>query len=229
MHTAFTKNKVIKATFISEIKNRFLCEVSINGIITCCYVPSSCRLDNFLDLVGKEVLLIPTSSRCAKTPYSLLAIAYKSNYIILNSSLANYAVGQALTSRRFSSLGKRSSIKKEIYVGGYKCDFFIRDTETLIEVKSIITTDSFARFPSVFSLRAIDQLQSIKNHLKNGKPACYIIASLNPYVKEVIIDKQTPFYQVFSECLSLGMKTIAVSCQFKNAQISLRKVLEITV
>ena len=130
MQTEFTRDKLIKAIFISEIKNRFLCEVSIDGIKTRCYVPSSCRLDNLLDLKGKEVLLIPTSSKNAKTSFSLLAIAYRSNYIILNSSLANYAVGQALTSRRFSSLGKRKLILRETYVGEYKSDFFISDTET---------------------------------------------------------------------------------------------------
>lgn len=227
MQTAFTKDKIIKAIFISEIRNRFLCEVSIDGLIVRCYVPSSCRLDNFLDLTGKIVLLTPTKSRGAKTPYSLLAIAYKNNYIILNSSLANYAVGQALTTKRFSFLGRRTTIQKEFYVGNYKSDFFIRETETLIEVKSIITTDAVARFPSVFSLRAIDQLQAIKNHLKNGKPACYIIASLNPYVKAIVVDEHTPFYQAFAECLSLGMKIMGVSCQVKDNKFSLHKVIEI--
>lgn len=229
MQLAFPKDKIVKAIFMSEIKNRFLCEVSISGMITRCYVPSSCRLDNLLDLIGKEVLLTATTSRFAKTPYSLLAIAYKKNYIILNSSLANYAVGQALTSRRFACLGKRKYIQKEIYVDNYKCDFFIRDTETLIEVKSIISTDLFVKFPSVFSLRAINQLQAIKKHLKEGKSACYIIVSLNPYVKAIVVDKQTPFYQVFAECLSLGMRAMGVACQIKDNQLSVRKTLEVMV
>lgn len=40
--------------FIQELKNRFLCEVEIDGESTVCYVPSSCHLSNFLDLKGKR-------------------------------------------------------------------------------------------------------------------------------------------------------------------------------
>lgn len=44
--------------FKQELKNRFLCEVEIDGESTVCYVPSSCHLSNFLDLQGKSVLLV---------------------------------------------------------------------------------------------------------------------------------------------------------------------------
>lgn len=49
--------------FIQELKNRFLCEVEIDGESTVCYVPSSCHLSNFLDLKGKSVLLALLSQR----------------------------------------------------------------------------------------------------------------------------------------------------------------------
>ena len=39
-------------TFIKESKNRFLCEVLVDKKITECYIPSSCRLDNFLELTA---------------------------------------------------------------------------------------------------------------------------------------------------------------------------------
>lgn len=40
--------------FKQELKNRFLCEVEIDGESTVCYVPSSCHLSNFLSLQGKK-------------------------------------------------------------------------------------------------------------------------------------------------------------------------------
>ena len=52
--------------FKQELKNRFLCEVEIDGESTVCYVPSSCHLSNFLDLQGKSVLLVPTQSKNAR-------------------------------------------------------------------------------------------------------------------------------------------------------------------
>ena len=49
--------KPIEGIFIREQKNRFICEVMVEDEIIECYVPSSCRLDNFIDLHGKRVLL----------------------------------------------------------------------------------------------------------------------------------------------------------------------------
>lgn len=227
MQSAFNQEGVVKGIFISEVKNRFLCEVAIAGVRTLCYVPSSCRISNFIDLCGKEVLLLPTATPYAKTAFSLFAVPYKKNYIFLNSSLANSIIGQNLNSRRFFLLGKRKVVSAEYCVNGYKCDFFIHDTETIVEVKSIISTENVAVFPSVFSQRALDQLQGIKRHLEQGKPACYIITSLNPYIKAIALDKQTPFFSVFNKCISLGMITLGVSCKIKENQLAIHKMVEI--
>lgn len=223
----FMKERILKGIFVEEVKNRFLCKVEIEGTITSCYVPSSCRLDNFLDLAGKDVLLLPTKSPHARTPFSLLAVAYKNNYIILNSSIANTLIGQNLRSRRFANLGRRKTISRECNVSGYKCDFFVQDTETLIEVKSVISTKTVASFPSIFSPRAIRQLEVLKKHLKSGKPVCYVIVSLNPYIKSIAVDKTTPFYTIFEECLSLGMMVLGVSCQIVDEKLSIKKMLKV--
>jgi DNA-binding sugar fermentation-stimulating protein len=220
-------DKVYKGTFLEEVKNRFLCRVKIEGTITLCYVPSSCRLDNFLDLVGKDVLLLPTKTPNAKTSFSLLAVPYKKSYILLNSSLANTLVGNCLNSRWFSVLGKRKTISKECNVDGYKCDFFVHDTETIIEVKSIISTEVDVAFPSVFSPRAIKQLKALKKQLGCGRPACFIIVSLNPYTRSIILDKSTPFYTVFNECLALGMKVLGFSCRIVSEELSIEKMLKV--
>lgn len=55
-----SNTNIVTGTFVKELKNRFLCEVVISGIPTECYVPSSCHLSNFLELRGKQVLLLPT-------------------------------------------------------------------------------------------------------------------------------------------------------------------------
>ena len=47
-------NDCVVGQFVRELKNRFLCEVVINGRVEECYIPSSCHLGNFLQLEGKE-------------------------------------------------------------------------------------------------------------------------------------------------------------------------------
>ena len=57
MQIVDTPQNFIEGIFVKELKNRFLCEVIIDGVSTICYVPSSCHLSNFLSLEGKQVLL----------------------------------------------------------------------------------------------------------------------------------------------------------------------------
>jgi len=53
----------VAGQFVRGLKNRFLCEVVIDGKVEVCYIPSSCHLSNFLQLERKEVLLMPTVAK----------------------------------------------------------------------------------------------------------------------------------------------------------------------
>ena len=67
MQTVEKSANYIEGIFVKELKNRFLCEVLVNGVATVCYVPSSCHLSNFLDLSNKKVLLVPTLTPGSRT------------------------------------------------------------------------------------------------------------------------------------------------------------------
>lgn len=211
--------KYITATFIKELKNRFLCEVEIDGEQVVCYVPSSCHLSNFLKLEGKKVLLVPTQTKNTRTQYALFAVPYKKSYIILNTSMANRAIENSIHSRRLSDLGKRKTVIKEHYVDGYKSDLFIKDTETIIEIKSVLSMGKDAKFPTVFSERSLEQLVKLKCLLRKGYTVRYIIVSLNPYLKSVSISQDTTFYKELYGCLERGMKISAFACRLKNYEV----------
>lgn len=204
MQTTFSE-EVKTGVFIKELKNRFLCEVEMNSERVVCYVPSSSHLGNYLNLYKKKVLLIPTSTPTARTPYALFAVPYKKNYIVLNTSMANHAIANSIQSRRFSFLGARKNVIKEHVVSGYKCDLYIEDTNTIVEIKSIISTDEIAVFPTVYSERTIKQLEILHQELLSGRKACFCIVSLHPYVKEIVIKKDTEFYWKLMTCTDLGM------------------------
>ena len=215
--------------FKRELKNRFLCEVDIDGESTVCYVPSSCHLGNFLQLEGKKVLLIPTQTKNARTPYALFAIPYRQSYILLNTSDANRAVENSIHSRRFSSLGKRKKVFKEHFVGGYKCDLFIEDTSTIIEVKSALSTNKNALFPTVFSERSLKQLKKLKQLLATGYTIRYMIVALNPYTKYINISQNTAFYTSLTDCLKHGMTLSAFTCRIKDNRIIIAREIPISL
>ena len=218
----------IKGRFVKELKNRFLCEVLIDNVLTECYVPSSCHLSNFLVLRGRPVLLLPTQTRNSRTKYALYAVPYKRNYIVLNTSMANKAIEQDIHSRRFSFLGQRSEIIKEHKVDGYKADLYIKDTDTIVEIKGAISLTPTAVFPTVYSERAINQLHMLRQLLEKGKRVCFMIVSLHPYVTEIVIDRNTFFYKELSSCVELGMVLHGFTCRLRDQAIVIDKQIPVS-
>lgn len=159
---------LIVGTFIKEEKNRFLCLVEVSGIETVCYIPSSCRLSNFLNLDGRQVLLRPIKSQKARTEYSVFAVKNRKGFIPIDLSIANRVVEKQLNSRGFSFLGKRKNVIREVMLDGYKTDLYINDTNTIIEIKSILSFNDETVFPTVYSERAVKQLIKIKDLLLQG-------------------------------------------------------------
>ena len=215
-------------TFKRELKNRFLCEVCIDGEDVVCYVPSSCHLSNFLKLEGKQVLLVPTQSQQSRTSYALYAVKYRRSYILLNTSMANRAIELSIGNRRFSFLKKRTHIIKEHTIYNYKTDLYLPDTDTLIEIKSIISTNKTGTFPTVYSERTINQLKQLQELLKQGHKVCFFIVSLCPTVKDISIDKNSVFYTEFMKCVQLGMHVSAYACRIRQGIPTISSVLPIS-
>lgn len=207
--------------FKKELKNRFLCLVEVDSEDTLCYVPASCRLSNFIDLTGREVLLLPIASSDARTRYSVYALSGRNGFILLNMSKANEVVANSLNSRHFSFLGKRVHIRKEYRVDGYKSDLYIEDTKTIVEIKSILSfaKDKVAYFPSVHSQRAIEQLMKLNNLLDAGYSVCYVFVSLNPQIKRLVINEEIQEYRdAFNCCVEKGMNVKGVSLKLINGE-----------
>lgn len=228
MQTVFSKD-MITGLFESELKNRFLCEVSIDGEKTVCYVPSSCHLGNFLKLHKRKVLLSSNKDIKSRTRYSLFAMPYKKSYIILNTSMANRAVENTIKSRKFNFLGKRRKILAEYKYDRYKCDLFIEDTNTIIEIKSVISIDDIAVFPTVYSERSINQLDELYCFLQKKANVEYYIVSLNPYVKKIVINKDTTFYKKIERCMAEGLAIRGFTARYRNGQLNIDKQLEIMI
>lgn len=198
--------------FETEIKNRFLCSVCINGETITCYIPSSCRLSNFIDLRGRTVLLKPNTASQARTAYTVYAVKCGRRFIPVTLVQVNSVVAAALNKRRFSFLGKRQEIMREHRIGNYKSDLYIVDTKTLIEIKSILSLEKEALFPSIYSERAINQLKEIRSLLDAGYRACYVLVSLNSGVEKVAINRSiADYYKLFQECVNKGMVCYAAS------------------
>lgn len=204
--------ELIIGIFKTELKNRFLCTVNVDGEDVTCYIPSSCRLSNFIDLSGRTVLLKQNLSSSTRTAYAVYAVKYGKQYILLNLAQANRVIESQLSRRYFSFLGKRKNISHEVRIDSYKTDLYIKDTDTVIEIKSILSFEKKAMFPTVYSERAVEQLRKLSHLLDEGHKVCYLFVSLNPRVKELYLNKDiVDYYDAFQECLEKGMIVQAFS------------------
>ena len=210
------ESPLIKATFLKESKNRFLCEVLINGTIELCYVPSSARLENFLKLKNKTVFLT-LNPPTAKTKYTLWSVLYRNKHILLNLKKVNSLVELAITNNLLQ-VGLYESITREKTLNSYKCDLFLSGQPNhVIEIKTIISTSKIGLFPTVHSARSISQLKELKSLLYKGFNVTYIITSLSSSLKEIDLNSEsTEFYSEFLNCVHAGMNIIPITLCFES-------------
>lgn len=213
--------------FKEELKNRFRCVVTIDNADTVCYVPSSSRLSNFVDLSNRVVMLRPVKNKNAKLRYAVFAVKYNRSFVLLDLTRVNKIIANQLSKRLFSLLGSRDSVTREKVVDGYKCDLYIEESDTIIEVKSVLAFTKDAVIPTVYSERGINQLTKIKHLLNAGHKVCYVIVSLYQGVERISINpEQKEYYKLFMECLDAGMKVLTVSLHMKCGEAFVKKKIE---
>lgn len=197
-----------EGVFINEIKNRFLCNVKINGQVHECHIPSSSRLENYLRLRNKKVLLTENEGKNTRTKYSVFAVKHYNSYILLNLSMANKLLAEQIK----ENIIKNNSPEKvytEKTIEDYKTDLFIEGSnqQLIIEVKGIISTKTNQIFPTVYSERAVAQLYKLQELLKSGWNITYYFISLSSTVKAITINSQfKDYWDLFQQCITLGMK-----------------------
>lgn len=196
---------MIRGYFIEEQKTRFLCNVLIEGEVVECYMPSSCKLGKIIDLSGREVLLKPVERKNSRTSMSIQAIKLEDQFVWVNLSDANRVIEEQIQKRCFSFLGNRTLIEREKNFGNYKADLYITKAKTIVEVKTVLSVENSASFPTYTVRRAERQLESILE-LLDSYTVCYIVVSLNPKTRVVNINESNSrFCELFRKCVAKGM------------------------
>lgn len=214
---AMVEKHLIHGVFIAENKNRFICRVAVDSEEIECYMPSSCRLEKLIDIRGCEVILRPNKSKSARTRYALYAVRKGRQFILINQNEPNRIVEACLHNRRFSFLGKRACIQREKTIDGYKCDLFLPETNTVIEIKSILSFGGKAEFPNVLPQRGTRQLKQLHSLMEKGVKVCYLLVSLNPQIREIRIGEEyAEFHSAFQKCINAGMLCKGLSIKIVN-------------
>lgn len=141
-----------KATFVKELKGRFLGEVILENIKVNCYISNSSHLSNILDITNKLVLLKTNKGNNLRTKYTLQAVNYDNTYLLLNLNYLNNIFGNFLEK-------KDLVIKREYIVHGYKTDYYILNENKIIEIKGVLSANKTAIYTFKKHNRAYLQLK----------------------------------------------------------------------
>lgn len=211
---------MIVGKFIEECSNRFLCLVELEGIVTECYVSSSSKLENYIDLKNKKVMLVENKGKKLRTKYTLQAAWINRRWVLLNLNCINDLIMEYLLKQK---LCDKDCILREHFVNEYKTDFFLPTLNMLMEGKGILSKSSQVIYPLVSCGRSIRQLQAIKNELQKGHKVRYIFVLMNPKITEIQLNsKESLFSKLFYECLAEGMDIQFYSVRQYNGKFYLK-------
>ena len=189
-----------------------------------CYVKSSSRLCNYVNLNGKFVFL--RKNQKSKFEYYIYAVKHKKSAILLCPSYANKIVYDSIHKRMFSFLGKRNNIAIEKQISNYKADFLIDDT--FIEIKSIISYEETVLFPTVYSERFKEQMLEFLNLLNDYYGYLFLIC-LNPYAKEIKINEQYVDFDLLKKNIEKGLIIKGFVIDFIKGLPIIKREIPITI
>ncbi|WP_284907569.1 DNA/RNA nuclease SfsA [Bacillus sp. lyk4-R2A-2] len=202
--------ETIRGIFVSEYKNRFLCNVLIDNEMVECYVPSSSRIQNYLDLKDCEVLLTKNKSSKSRTSLSLFAVNIQQSFVILNLNKVNSIIEELINRREIYKDNIFNVCREKVLENKYKSDLYLVDTEgnteIIIEAKGIISDQRDVYFPQVNSERSLEQLIKINELLLDGKKVHYYFVSLSPFTKKIHLKEDSDYTMLLKKCIVHGLE-----------------------
>lgn len=64
--------------------------------------------------------------------------------------------------------------------------------------------------------------------LKSGKKVCFCIVSLHPYLKEVVIDRNTEFYEELKQCMDRGLRLYAYTTRLEGSKLKIEHEIPVS-
>ncbi|MDP3386447.1 MAG: DNA/RNA nuclease SfsA [Eubacteriales bacterium] len=163
-------NQIVEATFVFR-PNRFVAEVSINGIQEDVHVKNTGRCKEIL-VASTKVYLEKSTNPNRKTNYSLVS-AYKGPMLInIDSQAPNQVVFEALKENRIRGFEDLRLIARERFYGNSRFDIYYERNDGkkgYIEVKGVtLEVEGLAMFPDAPTERGTKHIEEMVNVVREG-------------------------------------------------------------
>lgn len=164
--------------------NRFTVEFKMNGHLELAHLHDPGRLKELLiedtDMLIRYVETYKKTGR--KTKYDVIAIKYKKEWVLLNSSYHNKLVEEIIQNKKIDDLKNFHIHKPEYTHGNSRLDFLLKDSddeELFLEVKGCtLVIDNIAKFPDAPTKRGKKHVDELTDISKQSIQSAIIILVL---------------------------------------------------
>ena len=229
----FIKYKEVKKGVFIERPNRFIARVLVDGNEETVHVKNTGRCRELL-VNGATVYLSVADNPLRKTRYDLVGVEKVTPRGIIrvnmDSQIPNDAVNEWL--RQGNLFSENAVIKREVFYGKSRFDFYIEDNDRKIflEVKGVtLENDGVVSFPDAPTERGIKHINELSACLRDGYEAYVIFV-----IQMKNIEYFTPNYVThpeFGEALKAarekGVKILAYDCIVDEYSMVMDKEIEV--
>ncbi len=204
---------VRKAEFLLR-RNRFVCEILIDGEREKCHVKNTGRLGE-LFIPGAEIYVEESRNPARKTKYDLVTVVKDGKFVNVDSFAPNLAVGEYLR-----SIYPNGKVIPEKKYGNSRFDFYVENGEEkrFVEVKGVtLFKDGYALFPDAPTERGIKHLSELSESLADGYLATviFVIAADSEGALTFAPNRAVgdDFANALIEAFGRGVEVKAVDCE----------------
>ncbi len=229
----FINYKEVKKGIFIERPNRFIAKVLVDGNEETVHVKNTGRCRELL-INGATVYLSIADNPLRKTRYDLIGVEKVTSRgvikVNMDSQIPNDAVDEWL--KQGNLFSKNAAIRREVFYGKSRFDFYIEDEERRIflEVKGVtLENDGVVSFPDAPTERGIRHINELVTAVADGYE-CYVLF----VVQMKGVTHFTPNYVThpqFGEALKIahdkGVKILAFDCIVSENSMVIDKEIQV--
>jgi len=162
--------------------NRFVVEVSTDGLRARAWINNTGRLSEFM-VPGRRAFCLRRESP-GKTTHRLFAIHEGGLGALIDTQFQMRAFEICLRHGLLPWLVGTESFKRNARLGSSLIDYWLPQAELYLEVKSAVLRGStFAMYPDCPSVRGRKHIRELTSHARRGGRACILFVAALPKVK----------------------------------------------
>ena len=218
------KEKIVKGIFISR-PNRFIANVTIDGVNTVVHVPNTGRCKELL-VKDCTVYLRQSDNPSRKTLFDLIAVEKSvngKNILINMDSIAPNKVAQEWITSHPEYFYNVTYVKSEYTYGDSRFDFYFEYSDKdgtshkmFLEVKGVtLEHDGIAMFPDAPTLRGVKHITELTDIKSKGEYDCgilFVIQMKGCHLFKPNYDTHRDFALALKNAKSKGVSVFATDC-----------------